>query len=172
MRPEARRRRAKAPGRRVQTFQKRRGTGEKGHKRMAETGCVFDLDPVPRIAEQVMAPAAGGRKTPRALRRWYTVDIAAGREHTIGAVFDEAERRDPGHERPWVALVDGDIHQISLIQAQAAARGIDLPVLVDFIHVLEYLWKADLDTYWNWHLSQERQRNHLSRYANDLELAA
>jgi hypothetical protein len=136
-----RRRGAKAPGQRVQNFEKRRGTGEKGRKRMAQTGCVFDVAPVPRIPEQVMA-SGPGKQAPRALRRWYTVDIAADRAGTIRAIFDQAERRDPRHERTWVALIDGDNHQIEMIRAQAAARGIDLVILIDFIHVLEYLWKA------------------------------
>ena len=38
--------------------------------------------------------------------------------------------------------MDGDRHQIQVIRAQAAARGITVTILVDFIHVLEYLWKA------------------------------
>ena len=144
MRPESRRRRTKAPGKRVRNFEKRAGTGEKkGCKRMAQTGCVFDISPVPRTPEQVMsAGAGGGRKPPRSLRRWYAIDIAADRTQTTGAIFDEAERRDPDHLRQWIALVDGDNHQISLIQGQAAARGIDLVILIDFIHVQEYLWKA------------------------------
>ena len=57
-------------------------------------------------------------------------------------MFDQAERRDPGHARPWIALVDGDRHQIQVIRDQAAARGVSVTILVDFIHVLEYLWKA------------------------------
>jgi hypothetical protein len=147
MRPEARRRHgAKAPGARVRNFEKRRGTGEKGHKRMAETGCVFDVavpDGPPRTPEQVMRPDPGrGKNAPRAVNRWYTTDIIAGRDVTISKIFDEAGRRDPGHRRTWIALADGDIYQIGLIQAQAAARGITLVILVDFIHVLEYLWKA------------------------------
>ena len=76
------------------------------------------------------------------MNRWYTTDITAGREVTIAKIFAEADRRDPGHARTWIALVDGDIHQIGLIQAQAAARGITITILVDLIHVLEYLWKA------------------------------
>ena len=148
MRPEARRARTKAPGRRAQSFAHRRGTGEKGHKRMAETGCVFDLQPPdpagpPRTPEQIMRPQPGsGTNAPAAVNRWYTTDITAGREVTIGKIFAEADRRDPGHARTWIALVDGDIHQIGLIQAQAAARGITITILVDLIHVLEYLWKA------------------------------
>ena len=70
MRPEARRRRTRAPEQRVRTFDKRAGTGEKkGYKRMAETGCVFDVavpDGPPRTPEQVMRPDPGpGSKTRR-----------------------------------------------------------------------------------------------------------
>ena len=147
MRPEARRRRTRAPDQKVRTFDKRAGTGEKkGSKRMAETGCVFDVLPPeqPRAPEQVMRPDPGspGKKGPRAVNRWYTCDITAGRDVTIGKIFDEADRRDPGHLRTWIALVDGDIYQLGLIQAAAAARGITLVIVIDFIHVLEYLWKT------------------------------
>jgi hypothetical protein len=147
MRPEARRRRSKAPDARTRAFEHRRGTGEKGHKRMAETGCVFDVvrPQQPRTPEQVMHPDPDPRArpaAPRAVNRWYTCDITAGRDVTIGKAFDEAGRRDPGHARTWIALADGDNYQLGLFQAQAAARGITLIILVDFIHVLEYLWKA------------------------------
>lgn len=147
MRPEARRRRSKAPDARTRAFEHRRGTGEKGHKRMAETGCVFDVvrPAEPRTPGQVMHPDPDPRArpaAPRAVNRWYTCDITAGRDVTIGKAFDEADRRDPGHARTWIALADGDNYQLGLFQAQAAARGITLTILVDFIHVLEYLWKA------------------------------
>jgi hypothetical protein len=38
--------------------------------------------------------------------------------------------------------VDGNNHQIARIKAEAHARHLDVSVIVDFIHVLEYLWKA------------------------------
>ena len=147
MLPQARRRRARAPEQKVRTFEKRAGTGEKkGHKRMAGTGAVFDVavpDGPARTPEQVMRPEGGtGGKPPRAENRWYACDITAGRDVTIGKILDEADRRDPGHLRTWIALIDGDVHQLALIQAQAAARGITLAIVIDFIHVLEYLWKA------------------------------
>ena len=147
MRPEARRRRTRAPDQKVRTFDKRAGTGEKkGSKRMAETGCVFDVLPPEqqRTPEQVMRPDPGspGKKGPRAVNRWYTCDITAGRDVTIGKIFDEADRRDPAHLRTWIALADGDIYQLGLIQAAAAARGITPVIVIDFIHVLEYLWKT------------------------------
>jgi hypothetical protein len=148
MRPEARRRRTRAPGQRVRTFDKRRGTGEKGHKRMAETGCVFDVAPPDpagpeRTAGHVMRREEGSAPNgPRAVNRWYACDITAGRNVTIGKIFDEADRRDPDHRRPWIALADGDIYQLGLFRGQAAARGVTLVILIDFIHVLEYLRKA------------------------------
>jgi hypothetical protein len=146
MRPEARRRRTKAPEQRVRTFGKRTGTGEKkGHKRMAETGCVFDVIAAeqPRTPEQVMRPDPGcGKNAPRAQNRWYACDITASGEVTIGKAFAEADRRDPDHQRTWIALADGHVSQLDWIQAQAAARDITVTILIDFIHVLEYLWKA------------------------------
>jgi hypothetical protein len=48
------------------------------------------------------------------------------------------QRRDPAHERTWIALVDGNKQQIEAIAAEAAARGVTVTTLIDFIHVLEY----------------------------------
>jgi hypothetical protein len=148
MRPEARRpdtaRRART--RAPKAFGSRLGTGQKaGHKRIAETGAVFDVVPPdePRTPEQILGRAPGEpARGPEAVNRWYTAQITASRAETIAAVFDQAERRDPGHARPRIALVDGDRHQIEVIGAEAASRGIRVTILVDLIHVLEYLWKA------------------------------
>jgi hypothetical protein len=60
----------------------------------------------------------------------------------ISNAFDEAERRDPDHKRDWVILVDGNSTQIEAVTAEATARGITVTIVIDFIHVLEYLWKA------------------------------
>ena len=60
----------------------------------------------------------------------------------IAAAFDEAGRRDPEHVRQRVFLVDGNKQQITAIEAQAAERGLKVPVLIDYIHVSGYLGKA------------------------------
>jgi len=60
----------------------------------------------------------------------------------ISQVFDEAERRDPEHARTWLALVDGNRHQIACIEAEARRRKLSVAIVCDFVHVLEYLWKA------------------------------
>ena len=48
MRRESRRRRTVAPGRQVRNFSTRPGIGERGHKRIAEVACVFDVIPAAR----------------------------------------------------------------------------------------------------------------------------
>ncbi|MGI8684733.1 MAG: ISKra4 family transposase, partial [Acidimicrobiales bacterium] len=79
---------------------------------------------------------------PRAKAKWVTASVADDAAEVIGRVFDEAERRDPEHKRRWVALVDGNCHQIERIEAEAEQRKVDVAVVVDLIHVLEYLWGA------------------------------
>jgi hypothetical protein len=143
-RPETARKAGKRPG---QAFGKRLGTGQKsGCKRIAETGVVFDVIPPaePRTPEQVMGrtPGTPAPEGPRAVNRWYIADITASCAETIAVLFDQAARRDPARARTWIALVDGANHQIDVITAEAAARDVEVTILIDFIHVIEYLWKA------------------------------
>jgi hypothetical protein len=121
--------------------------GEVGHrKRMAETGAVFDLTPAPRTARDIAGPPGPGAgpppAAPRARNKWVTASVASTAAEVVASVFAEADRRDPGRRRTWIALADGNAHQIDRIRAEAAARGITLPIICDFIHVIEYLWRA------------------------------
>lgn len=58
----------------------------------------------------------------------------------IAAAFDEAEARDPQHLRTWVILVDGAEHQLNLIRAETALRGVTIQTIIDIIYVLDYIW--------------------------------
>jgi hypothetical protein len=110
-------------------------------KRMAAVAAVFDLAPVPRAAAAILAP--GPRPpAPTAAGKWLTASVAADTAGVVAAAFAEADRRDPDRQRTWIALADGNKDQIRQIQAQAAARGIDVTITCDFIHVTEYLWDA------------------------------
>jgi len=113
-------------------------------KRMATVGAVYDLEAVPRHPADVLASKAGGNAppAPKAKSKWVTASVAASAALVVGTIFDEADRRDPDHRRPWVALVDGNSHQIDCINAQAAHRHHDVVIVIDLIHVLEYLWGA------------------------------
>lgn len=125
--------------------------GEKrNRKRMAEVGCVYDVSPVPRTPSDIFARPAGknaDRPAPEAERKWLVASVVEDAATVVSRIFDEAERRDPQHRRTWIALVDGNNHQIERIQAEASARHVEVTVLVDFVHVLEYLWKAA----WSFH---------------------
>jgi hypothetical protein len=116
--------------------------GEKANrKRMAEVGAVHDCEPAPRQPSDIIGD---GEKQPgpEATAKWLTASVAEEACAVISAVFDEAERRDPAHKRTWVALVDGNNHQIDRFEAEAAKRDIELSIVVDFIHVIEYVWGA------------------------------
>jgi hypothetical protein len=120
--------------------------GEKRHrKRMAEVAAVYDLTPVPRTVADILPEDDEQRETaaaPKAAGKWLTASVTDAAAQVIKAGFDEATRRDPDHQRVWVALVDGNTHQIDRIRAQARTRKVPVTIVVDFIHVLEYLWKA------------------------------
>jgi hypothetical protein len=119
--------------------------GEKANrKRMAEVGAVYTITPVVRTPDDVMAHRGDGppKEAPTAANKWLTASVADDAATVISRVFDEADRRDPDHTRPWVALVDGNNHQIDRIRAEATARGIDISILVDWVHVLEYIWAS------------------------------
>ena len=54
----------------------------------------------------------------------------------------EAERHDPQRVKRRVVLVDGAETQFDLVEAGAAAYGVDVTVVLDIIHVVEYVGKA------------------------------
>jgi hypothetical protein len=119
--------------------------GEKnGRKRMAELGCVHDCKPVPRTAADIITRPGKSppKKAPVAAGKWLTASVTDDIPAVIAAGFAEADRRDPARQRTWIALVDGNKQQIEAIQAEAAARDARVTILIDFIHVLEYIWKA------------------------------
>jgi len=126
--------------------------GEKrGRKRMAEVGAVYDATPVPRTPADILPGNDTQRRDatrgPTAHNKWLTASVAHDAAAIVAAIFDEADRRDPNHTRTWVALVDGNNHQIDRIHAEARTRKVNVPILIDFVHVLEYLWRAA----WSFH---------------------
>ena len=147
MRPEALRpATAKAAAAGTTKLATRLSKGEKrNRKRMAEVGAVYDVSPVPRTPADILARSADHDDTapaPTAKAKWLLASVIEDSATVVGKIFDEAERRDPAHRRSWVALVDGNNHQIERIGAEAKAREVKVPVVIDFVHVLEYLWRA------------------------------
>ena len=132
--------------------------GEKKHsKRMATVAAVYSVAPWVRSAEdflQSLMPRQPGDKTtartkaktravrprPVAKRVWASLEREPG--EVVAEAMLEAERHDPERVKHWVVLVDGAETQLDLVEAGAAAYGVDVTVILDIIHVVEYVWKA------------------------------
>ena len=133
--------------------------GEKKHsKRMATVAAVYAVAPFVRSPEEFLCslmPRQPGDKTktaktraknpavrprPVAKRVWASLEHEPA-EVTAEAML-EAERHDPQRVKRWVVLVDGAETQLDLVEAGAAAYGVDVTVVLDIIHVVEYVWKA------------------------------
>lgn len=144
MRPDALRpATAKAAGQATNKLKTRLSKGEKrNRKRIAEVGAVYDVTAAPRAPTDIIGHHDDKPDPPKAKNKWLTASVANTAAAVISAVFDEAERRDPLHQRTWVALVDGASHQIDCINAEAKTRGVKVNIVCDFVHVMEYIWSA------------------------------
>jgi hypothetical protein len=124
-----------------------------GRTRMACVTACYDAAPAPRSAADVLPKDAAERESRRPGPRAAARRIDASLEHSTAAMvttlFDQAEQRDPTHGRRWIVLVDGANHQLECLEREAARRGADIDIVVDFVHVLEYLWKAAEDLHPN-----------------------
>jgi len=136
----------KAAQNRKQKMEKRLSKGEKkSAKRMATVAAVYNTDRFERTAEDVIAEtgckiAKAKRPRPEKKRVWASIEKTP--EEVIAEAFEEASHRDPNHEKDWVALVDGNNTQIRILHRMAQDKDIKLTIIVDIIHVIEYLWDA------------------------------
>jgi len=147
MRPEslreATRKKAERDKHKLET---RLSAGEKrNRKRMAEVASVYDIERQPRSPGDILPRRKDeADKTPRPRaqnkRVWASVDKSL--KSVVQQCFDEALSRDPDRQRNWVYLVDGNKEQIRVANSTARNNGVSLVIIIDFIHVLEYLWKA------------------------------
>jgi len=138
----------KAAEKRRHKLEKRLSKGEKRHaKRMATVAAVYTVAPHVREPEQVargLAPIHMVEKVkrpkPKDKRVWASLEKSP--EEVIEQAFEEAQRREPSHKKQWVALVDGNKTQLKILPQKAKKYGVDLTVVLDLIHVTEYLWTA------------------------------
>jgi len=141
----------RAAAKRDKRFTARLGQGRRLHaKRMASVAAVYTIQPFVRTPEDILGPAdnapeEAARPRPEHKRVWASLERTP--EEVITAMFDEAEHRDPRREKTWVALVDGNLTQLDILQKVARQRNIALQIIVDFIHVAEYVWEASVAFY-------------------------
>lgn len=125
----------------------RRSKGEKSHtKRMSTVASIYTIAPFVRVPEDIVRELKPkneplpARPRPEDKRVWASLEHSP--ETIVGQMFEEAKRRDPKQTKQWVAVVDGNKTQIKLLEATAAKEGRQVTIILDLIHVLEYLWDA------------------------------
>jgi hypothetical protein len=148
MRPEALREATKqvAAGR-EHKLRRRLSKGEKSAtRRMAQVASVYTIGPFHRTPEDVVRDLDADKREPavrpRPEHKRVWASVAKEPAEVIAEMFAEALRRDPERRKAWVVLVDGNQTQLDLIKAEAARRGVEITIILDVIHVIEYLWAA------------------------------
>jgi hypothetical protein len=137
---EATRKAAEKSKRKLKT---RLSRGEKrNRKRMATVASVYEVDPYPRTSEQIMGLEEAETIRPKVRNKRVWASLRQSPAEVIEQLFAEAKRRDPQHERTWLVLVDGQEAQLGEVEAAIACHRADTVVIQDFVHTLEYLWKA------------------------------
>ena len=115
----------------------------KSRKRIAELAAVADIPPAPRVPEDILTalfgPPRPGKEAvkpapgPQAQGKTLFASVRRPAGEVIADAFAEARRRDPQHERPWIAVIDGNRHQIAVIQELAAKYKVKVTILIDLI---------------------------------------
>jgi len=141
---EATRKKAETTTRRLET---RLTKGEKpNRKRMAEVATVYSIDQWPRTIADVLHGVHDKRekdqRRPRPVNKRVWASIEHSPQRVIQDAFDEAMRRDPELRRRWIVLVDGNKDQLARIKRAARDTGVKITIVLDIVHVLEYLWRA------------------------------
>ena len=131
---------------RVHKMGTRLSKGEKKNsKRMATVAAVYTIMLFVRRPEALVSGSSAPRQAPprpRPEQKRVWASIKKTPEQVIKEMLQEARYRDPTDEKTWVALVDGNKHQISVLKRLAKNNGLDLTIIVDLMHVIEYLWDA------------------------------
>lgn len=137
---EATRKAAEKSKRKLKT---RLGRGEKrNRKRMATVASVYEVDSYQRTAEQIMGLDETETIRPKVRNKRVWASLRQSPAEVVEQLFAEAQRRDPLHERTWLVLVDGQEAQLGEVEMAIATHRVDTVVIQDFVHALEYLWKA------------------------------
>jgi hypothetical protein len=135
---------------------------------MAVVTAVYDAAPAVRGPADILPTGVGERSSrrpgPKAVNRELDASVVDSTVPMVTRLFDRAEQRDPQHRRRWIVLVDGNNHQIDRIRSEAHAHGVRVDIIVDFVHVLQYLWDAAADL----HPTQPSRAGFVAHAARDL----
>ena len=117
-------------------------------KRMAMVAAVYGIEAHPRQPADIvrqLRPVQSVKERqsrPRPVNKRVWASVTESGSEVIEQGFAEALLRDPEQKRRWVVLVDGDKKQLKAVRKAARELGVEVTVVLDVIHVLEYLWQA------------------------------
>lgn len=124
-------------------YKTRLSPGEKRQrKRMATVASVYSTPRFVRQPEDILGEEKDPPERPAIVNKRVWASVRHDAKTVIASAFEEASHRDPQHLREWVGLVDGQEHQLDCLNAAAKREGVEVTIVLDFIHVLEYVWKA------------------------------
>ncbi len=112
---------------------------------MAQVATVYSVERWVRSAEDVLhvlrtKDTDTKRPKPHDKRVWASVEKTPRK--VIRSMFDEALRQDPEKRRRWIVLVDGEPKQLRAVKLEARRAGVSVTIILDVVHVMEYVWKA------------------------------
>jgi hypothetical protein len=129
-----------------QKLSKRLSRGEKRNaKRMATVASVYSVAPFPRTAEDFVSElraVRAVRERPTLTNKRVWASIEKSQPEVISEACREVVRRDRLRNRDLVVLIDGQEHQRKSIEKTLPEFNLDATIILDIIHVIEYLWKA------------------------------
>lgn len=130
----------------VNKLETRLSKGEKSHrKRMAQVASVYSVAHWPRRAEDVihlLRDKDVEKRRPKAHDKRVWASVEKSPRKVIASMFEEALRQDPNKRRRWVVLVDGEPKQLRAVKAAARRLKVEITIIIDIVHVLEYFWLA------------------------------
>lgn len=130
----------------VNKLETRLSPGEKSNrKRMAQVAAVYSVARWVRTAEDVLhglrkSDTETRRPKPHDKRVWASVEKTPRK--VIRSMFAEALLQDPEKRRRWIVLVDGEPKQLRAVKMEARRVGAKVTIILDVVHVIEYVWKA------------------------------
>jgi hypothetical protein len=130
---------------------KRTSKGEKSKKRrMAQVAAVYTVARFERGVDDIIGALGSTTTTapsdkpkrpkPHNKRVWASVKEDSW--DVIDEAFNEAKRLDPARDKRWIALIDGGTDQLDGVLECIGRAGTSVTVILDIIHVLEYVWGA------------------------------
>lgn len=110
---------------------------------MATVASVYDISPHSRSADNIIgSKKQENARAPKPDNKRVWASVEKSPREVIEDMFAEALLRDPNQKRARVVLVDGQPIQLKILKQVMKEQKIKATIVLDFIHVLEYLWKA------------------------------